>query len=426
MTTESALRQALQLIAAQDQGCGGNVTEAEAWRSAQAIARAALAAQAAPSEPVAQNEYSLRLMLCMAYAGSAAYMDDGELQDNSRTPFIDFLRDPPNVIQRKIIERNLAAPPPPAAPAVAPGFALVPKHMTQAMRDVTDTEDWTWEDLLAAAEAITEAEYDEIAAAPAVAVEPAGSDPEYLRIMADQVAAGLHSFPERERHINRLRAIADWIERAIERSAPAQPAPQRQEDASAMPDAVEYLRQHGMTGSHEWRNGFDACRMAYAHTAALAAAPSPQAQAQPFKWPDFMDPKQGPVIAQAQAQQGLTDERIEQGWRDTFSTSNPFCPCDLKTFTKATRWADRELRASTAAAPSPVPAGWQLVPREPTPEMIEAASLSVNDNPERGWESRAYRAMLFAAAPRMSADGGKDIPFTAAPGAPTPAPKGTT
>jgi hypothetical protein len=66
----------------------------------------------------------------------------------------------------------LAAPPPPAAPAVAPGFALVPKHMTQAMRDVTDTEDWTWEDLLAAAEAITEAEYDEIAAVPAVAVEP--------------------------------------------------------------------------------------------------------------------------------------------------------------------------------------------------------------------------------------------------------------
>jgi hypothetical protein len=52
MTTESALRQALQLIAAQDQGCGGNVTEAEAWRSAQAIARAALAAPPA-AEPQA-------------------------------------------------------------------------------------------------------------------------------------------------------------------------------------------------------------------------------------------------------------------------------------------------------------------------------------------------------------------------------------
>lgn len=60
-----------------------------------------------------QGEYSLRLMLCMAYAGANAYMDDGELQDNSRTPFIDFLRDPPNVIQRKIIERNLKAAAPP-------------------------------------------------------------------------------------------------------------------------------------------------------------------------------------------------------------------------------------------------------------------------------------------------------------------------
>lgn len=32
------LREALRLIAAQDQGCGGRVTEAEAWRSAQSLA----------------------------------------------------------------------------------------------------------------------------------------------------------------------------------------------------------------------------------------------------------------------------------------------------------------------------------------------------------------------------------------------------
>lgn len=38
--------------------------------------------------------------------------------------------------------------------------------------------------------------------------------------------------------------------------------------------------------------------------------------------------------------QRLTDAQIEQGWRDTFSTNNPFCPCDLKTFTKAARWAE--------------------------------------------------------------------------------------
>jgi hypothetical protein len=47
---------------------------------------------------------------------------------------------------------------------VPKGMVLLPKRMTQAMRDVTDQEDWTWEDLLAAADAITEDEYAEIAA----------------------------------------------------------------------------------------------------------------------------------------------------------------------------------------------------------------------------------------------------------------------
>jgi hypothetical protein len=151
--------------------------------------------------------------------------------------------------------------------------------------------------------------------------------------------------------------------------------------------------------------------------------------------------------AQAQAQQGLTTERDftlteEQAafLRDSIGADDPASirlqigdgHAGFGLYVSHTDYPEEgsslvcPLRASTAAAPSPVPAGWQLVPREPTPEMIEAASLSVNDNPERGWESRAYRAMLFAAAPRMSADGGKDIPFTAAPGAPTPAPKGTT
>ena len=41
----------------------------------------------------------------------------------------------------------------------------------------------------------------------------------------------------------------------------------------------------------------------------------------------------------------LTGEQIEKGWRDIFSTSNPFCPCDLKSFTKAVRWAERASKA---------------------------------------------------------------------------------
>lgn len=31
---------------------------------------------------------------------------------------------------------------------------------------------------------------------------------------------------------------------------------------------------------------------------------------------------------------------IEDGWHKTFSTQNPYCPCDLNSFTKAVRWAE--------------------------------------------------------------------------------------
>ena len=64
---------------------------------------------------------------------------------------------------------------PPAPAPVPEGMVLLPKRMTQAMRDVTDTEDWRWEDLLAAAEAITEGEYNEIAAA-----QPAPADTDLM------------------------------------------------------------------------------------------------------------------------------------------------------------------------------------------------------------------------------------------------------
>ncbi len=39
----------------------------------------------------------------------------------------------------------------------------------------------------------------------------------------------------------------------------------------------------------------------------------------------------------------LTDAEIEKGWHQTFSTSNPCCPCNLKSFTKAVRWAEYAL-----------------------------------------------------------------------------------
>jgi hypothetical protein len=39
----------------------------------------------------------------------------------------------------------------------------------------------------------------------------------------------------------------------------------------------------------------------------------------------------------------LPDWRIADGWHNTFSTSNPYCPCDLKSFTKAVRWAEHAI-----------------------------------------------------------------------------------
>jgi hypothetical protein len=36
----------------------------------------------------------------------------------------------------------------------------------------------------------------------------------------------------------------------------------------------------------------------------------------------------------------LSATDIEAGWHRTFSTGNPYCPCNLKSFTKAVRWAE--------------------------------------------------------------------------------------
>ena len=42
-----------------------------------------------------------------------------------------------------------------------------------------------------------------------------------------------------------------------------------------------------------------------------------------------------------QARQPLTDAQIEKLREKTFSTTNPFCPCDSKTMRKAVRAAER-------------------------------------------------------------------------------------
>ena len=47
----------------------------------------------------------LRRMFAHCYAGTALYHDDGELQDISRTPFIDFKRDDIDIIELHLAKR---------------------------------------------------------------------------------------------------------------------------------------------------------------------------------------------------------------------------------------------------------------------------------------------------------------------------------
>ncbi len=53
------------------------------------------------------EERRLRELLAKCYSGLSLYTDDGELQDNRDYPLIDFLRDPANVIEAKMLQREL-------------------------------------------------------------------------------------------------------------------------------------------------------------------------------------------------------------------------------------------------------------------------------------------------------------------------------
>jgi hypothetical protein len=65
-------------------------------------------------------------------------------------------------------ESFLAAP----QQAIPSGYAIVPHRLTKAMDRVLSEDDWQWEDLLAAANAITEEEYQAIStASPTAPIE---------------------------------------------------------------------------------------------------------------------------------------------------------------------------------------------------------------------------------------------------------------
>ena len=59
------------------------------------------------SQSLLDENRLLRELLAFRVAGVALYTDDGELQDNSATPSIDFRRDPVARIQSALQERLL-------------------------------------------------------------------------------------------------------------------------------------------------------------------------------------------------------------------------------------------------------------------------------------------------------------------------------
>lgn len=140
--------------------------------------------------------------------------------------------------------------------------------------------------------------------------------------------------------------------------------------------------------------------------------------------------------------QELSSAKIEQGWRDTFSTENPFCPCNLKSFTKAVRWAERAMLQAAPAEPQGAafrPTTLHLTGTITAREIAEATGLPLykdaqgneyidsRDTPPEGVEYRGFRIGGSAgvlADPRFPAahyQDGRDLNHGVTPAAPVKA-----
>lgn len=75
------------------------------WQMFGELAMAWARGAQAKIEDNARVEGELRTMFAVSYAGAGLYCDDGELQDNTMQPFIDFRRDSPAQILQKQAER---------------------------------------------------------------------------------------------------------------------------------------------------------------------------------------------------------------------------------------------------------------------------------------------------------------------------------
>lgn len=108
---------------------------------------------------VKKQDRLLRQLLCLTYC-AYPYLDDGELQDNTDHPTIDFLRDSAEEIQRKMRVRSLrkinARPAPPAKSAIANAETEMIEKVSllySTYEAVMQLQEASWSDGLLAAEA---------------------------------------------------------------------------------------------------------------------------------------------------------------------------------------------------------------------------------------------------------------------------------
>jgi hypothetical protein len=166
-------------------------------------------------------------------------------------------------------------------------------------------------------------------------------------------------------------------------------------------DSLLYWYDVSRGRGHEWENAMD------------AAAPSPQAQAQ-----------QGLTECWCTTCRPITlgDMRFVAcptcGDKRCVHAKNHAAPCAMNDIYEHNLWVERELRASTAAAPSPVPAGFKL--------------LQDTTHAQRSWpedashENGNYSCCCCHCLRMFTAHKRRVVckVCAAAPGAPTPAPKG--
>lgn len=195
--------------------------------------------------------------------------------------------------------------------------------------------------------------------------QPAATDSQ-VTVLPDGSAFGLMSFPLPADHW--LYAPREYSEGADEPQDLPQPILTHALRAQVV-DAVRYaVRGATMCGKE---NDFDPDALVQNAVYALCGPFSSIERAreditrQPVDYPDLRDALEDMVAAfggggievplservaaldkackalagQPAAEVELTDAELEAGRHQVFSTNNPFCPCDSKTFRKAARWA---------------------------------------------------------------------------------------